>query len=426
MRIDNIEFHGFKAENRYAKVEFSSDNVTVIYGDNGCGKTTFLKAINSFLSQNDDELSSIGIKKIICNAVDEGNPKSICVTFNEKGYDWSDFEASCLVNSKSISLGVERGISTQPLIIGPEVIMRFFQRHNYLLRGFRGIELSQKNLYELSAELSLFLKRRNSDKFRSRRLDFDFDKKHLYLQNIKMNNIEEMLLKRHRDARLIATEKIQRALFDTLAVAIEVENSSAESTDTDKCSLRKRILDRKDRIIEALNDGDENSNLKNKIVDILKKIDQPGELDNILENSLLSKLFQNMIDELEEVENLMLRSISLIVNRFNAYLINDKKLVFSRNEVYIDIGNERHSIDELSSGERHILTFLSLVLLGGQGRNFLIIDEPEISLNITWQRELMQLFSMLLPSTQIIVASHSPALAKRNSKYLSELKVWRD
>ncbi len=132
-----------------------------------------------------------------------------------------------------------------------------------------------------------------------------------------------------------------------------------------------------------------------------------------------------MIDELE-VEKLILSSINLLIDRFNTYLINDKKLVVNGKEVYIEIGSERHSVNELSSGERHILTFLSLVLFEGQGRNFLVIDEPEISLNIKWQRELMSLFSVLLPSTQIIVASHSPALAKRNPDYLSELKVWRD
>ncbi len=92
----------------------------------------------------------------------------------------------------------------------------------------------------------------------------------------------------------------------------------------------------------------------------------------------------------------------------------------------MDINSARHSVNELSSGERHILTFLTLVLFEGQDRNFLIIDEPEISLNIKWQRELMSIFSTLLPKTQIIVASHSPALAKRNPNFLSELKVWRD
>tara|TARA_R110002111_G_C6002121_1_gene373290 strand:+ start:3939 stop:5222 length:1284 start_codon:yes stop_codon:yes gene_type:complete len=427
MKIDNIEFHGFKAKNRHAKVEFSDDTVTVIYGDNGCGKTTFLKAINSFLSQDNDELSSIGIDKIICNVMDEGEPKSICVELKDDGYDWGDFEASCLVNSRSLSLGVERGVSTQSLKIEPEVLMSFFahpKRQHELFGGHREMALSKRSIYELSEELSFFLRRRNAARFRNKRPEIDFDESHLYLQSIKIENIEELLLQRYRIARFTATRKIQSALFDTLSVAIDVENSEEHTTDTDKDSLGERILESKDRIVEALDDGDEN-NFKNRIVDILSRIEQPGELDKILDHSLLSELFQNMIDELE-VEKLILSSINLLVDRFNTYLINDKKLVVNGKEVYVDIGDERHSVNELSSGERHILTFLALVLFEGQGRDFLVIDEPEISLNIKWQRELMSLFAALLPNTQIIVASHSPALAKRNPNYLSELKVWRD
>ncbi|OHY72992.1 AAA family ATPase [Marinobacter sp. AC-23] len=427
MKIDNIEFHGFKAKNRYSKVEFSSENVTVIYGDNGCGKTTFLKAINSFLSQDDDALSSIGINKIICTIEEEDEAKLVSVELKDEGYDWSEFEASCLVNSRSLSLGVERGVSTQSLKIEPEILMNFFahpRRQHELFGSHRGMGISKKSIYELSEELSFFLRRRNAARFRNKRPEIDFDEKHLYIQSIKIENIEELLLQRYRIARFTATRKIQSALFDTLSVAIDVENSGSEHTDTDKTSLGNRILENKDRIIEALDDGDEN-NFKNRIVDILGRIDQPGELDKILEHSLLSELFQNMLDELE-VEKLILSSINLLVDRFNTYLINDKKLVVNGKEVYISIGNETHSVNDLSSGERHILTFLALVLFEGQGRNFLVIDEPEISLNIKWQRELMSLFSALLPSTQIIVASHSPALAKRNPNFLSELKVWRD
>ncbi len=427
MKILDIEFHGFKAKNRLARVEFSSDNVTVIYGDNGCGKTTFLKAINSFLSQNSDELSSIGIKKVVCNIVVEDVLKSINVELKEEGYDWSEFESSNLVNSKSLSLGVERGISTQSFKIEPEVLMNYFtnpRRQHELFGEHRGMPLSRKSIYELSHDLSHFLRRRNSTRFRSKRQEIDFEDNHLYLQSIKIENIEELLLQRYRVARFTATRKIQSALFDTLSVAIDVENSGTEIDNTDKNLLGERILESKDRIVEALDDGDDNK-FKNRIVDILGKIEQKGELDKILEHSLLSELFQNMIYELE-VEKLILSSINLLVDRFNTYLINDKKLVVNGSEVYVAIGSERHSVNELSSGERHILTFLALVLFEGQGRDFLIIDEPEISLNIKWQRELMALFSALLPNTQIIVASHSPALAKRNPNYLSELKVWRD
>ncbi|WP_288635991.1 AAA family ATPase [Pseudoalteromonas sp. UBA6610] len=426
MRIEKIEFNGFKADDRIATVDMSAKNVTVIFGDNGCGKTTFLKAINSFLSQDDEALLAIGIRSINCDVQDDDKEIRVSVVLSEHGYDWTSFDESPLSNSKSLSLGVERGISTQSMKVEPDVLIDFFMHPKWQSQFFareRGISYTRKMIIELSEELSYFLRRKNAVRNRNRRPEIDFNKSHLYLQSIKIENIEELLLQRYRIARFTATKKIQSALFDTLSVAIDVENSSPRQFHPERQNLGPRILESKDRIIEALDDGEDN-NFKTRIVNILGKINQKGELEKILEHSLLSELFQNMIDELE-VEKLILSAINLLVERFNAYLIGDKKLVVNGQEVFVRIDGERHSVNELSSGERHILTFLALVLFEGQERNFLIIDEPEISLNIKWQRELMSIFSELLPKTQIIVASHSPALAKRNPDYLSKLLVRR-
>jgi predicted ATP-binding protein involved in virulence len=42
MKIEKFTIIGFQAENRNAEVIFSKDNTTVIFGSNGCGKTTNL------------------------------------------------------------------------------------------------------------------------------------------------------------------------------------------------------------------------------------------------------------------------------------------------------------------------------------------------------------------------------------------------
>ena len=123
------------------------------------------------------------------------------------------------------------------------------------------------------------------------------------------------------------------------------------------------------------------------------------------------------------MEKLILSSINLLVDTFNDYLIEDKKLIVNGREVFVEVNGDAHSINDLSSGERHILTFLALVLFEGESRDFLIIDEPEISLNIAWQRKLLDLFCDLIPKTQIIVASHSPAIVRGRQAYLTELLV---
>ena len=170
MKLLEIEFQGFKASNRSAKVEFSNENVSVIFGDNGSGKTTFLKAINSFLSQNDDALASIGIQKVTCVVESGKQTKIVSVELTDDGYDWGGFEASVLANSTSLSLGVERGVSTQPFKIDPDLLVDFF-RHPKRRRGLfpdhRGIDLSTKMIYELASELSHYLRRHNAARYRS-------------------------------------------------------------------------------------------------------------------------------------------------------------------------------------------------------------------------------------------------------------------
>jgi predicted ATP-binding protein involved in virulence len=76
MRINSLTINGFQAPGRHAEVHFSKGNVTVIYGDNGCGKTTFLKVIQLFLSQDEQALSALGIKSIECVVVGDDGQES--------------------------------------------------------------------------------------------------------------------------------------------------------------------------------------------------------------------------------------------------------------------------------------------------------------------------------------------------------------
>lgn len=130
MRIDEITFHNFKSRDRFASVNFSDDNVTIIFGDNGCGKTTFLKAISAFLSQDESSLKALGVNRIECKISDGGNVRDVIVSMDDGVFNWEEFENSFLQNSRSLSLGVERGVSTQAVNIDPELFYDFFMNFN--------------------------------------------------------------------------------------------------------------------------------------------------------------------------------------------------------------------------------------------------------------------------------------------------------
>ena len=90
-KIIDFKINGFKAENRIAEVNFSKYNVTVIYGDNGCGKTTFLKTIFLFLSQDETSLKEMGVQSIECSVLIHNEVQKIIFEKNEEGYNWNQF-----------------------------------------------------------------------------------------------------------------------------------------------------------------------------------------------------------------------------------------------------------------------------------------------------------------------------------------------
>ncbi len=139
-----------------------------------------------------------------------------------------------------------------------------------------------------------------------------------------------------------------------------------------------------------------------------------------------SKIFRSMllnIIESAEEPNPTLEAISKLIDIFNEHLYDGKKLIVDEEKAYIILKNKKfHELSELSSGERNLLSILTLFLIIGNERIFLMIDEPEISFNMKWQRDFLPLLSRLNSKAQIIVASHSPSIAHNNSKYLIELK----
>lgn len=64
----------------------------------------------------------------------------------------------------------------------------------------------------------------------------------------------------------------------------------------------------------------------------------------------------------------------------------------------------------LSSGEKQILYTFLTVLFEERQNYILIMDEPEVSLHVTWQRKLIESIKKINPNCQIIMATHSPAI----------------
>jgi predicted ATPase len=87
----------------------------------------------------------------------------------------------------------------------------------------------------------------------------------------------------------------------------------------------------------------------------------------------------------------------------------NKKIAFGDRKIIVK-GSDGSEIGlaTLSSGEKHLLQiFLETMIVG---ESSLIIDEPEISMHVDWQNDLVTTLQTLNPDAQLIIATHSPEI----------------
>ena len=87
-----------------------------------------------------------------------------------------------------------------------------------------------------------------------------------------------------------------------------------------------------------------------------------------------------------------------------------KKIVRTENEIRFSQIGETLVPYQLSSGEKQILAILLTVLVEDCLPFVLFMDEPEVSLHVEWQKQLIDLILRLNPQVQIILTTHSPAM----------------
>jgi predicted ATP-dependent endonuclease of OLD family len=127
-------------------------------------------------------------------------------------------------------------------------------------------------------------------------------------------------------------------------------------------------------------------NIGNRIIEALQK----GETTEATAASEPKKMFQDIVDSL--------------------FAETGKKIIRTENEIRFSQIGETLVPYQLSSGEKQMLAILLTVLVEDYKNYVLFMDEPEVSLHIDWQQQLIDLILKLNPNVQIILTTHSPAV----------------
>lgn len=181
------------------------------------------------------------------------------------------------------------------------------------------------------------------------------------------------------DARWIRYDLIRsmdRPLISSETVNKIVDASVVTELDWQLYQLQRKYLDYQvnigNRIIDVLQSGDPDAAAK------AQKISEP------------KKKFQDMLDRL--------------------FAETGKRLIRTKNEIAFTQIGEVLMPYQLSSGEKQMLAILLTVLIEDNQHYVLFMDEPEVSLHIDWQKNLIDMILDLNPNVQIILTTHSPAV----------------
>ena len=130
-------------------------------------------------------------------------------------------------------------------------------------------------------------------------------------------------------------------------------------------------------------------NVGNRIISVLQSGD-PDASEKAKEISMPKRRFQDIMDKL--------------------FADTGKTIIRTENEIRFSQIGETLVPYQLSSGEKQILVIMLTVLVEDNQNYVLFMDEPEVSLHVDWQQQLIDLVLQLNPNVQIILTTHSPAV----------------
>lgn len=159
-----------------------------------------------------------------------------------------------------------------------------------------------------------------------------------------------------------------------------------------------------------------------EVTSIIKVISEsPPPRQAIMAHVIRPYLDSNNVrfDALESLQN----TLATFVDELNGRFLRNKKITFDlRQGVRISSNEQMLNPSALSSGEKQLLVLFCNVAQASNRPSIFIIDEPELSLNVDWQRHLIDALQKLASeNVQFIFATHSLELLARHRNAVAKL-----
>ena len=159
-----------------------------------------------------------------------------------------------------------------------------------------------------------------------------------------------------------------------------------------------------------------------------------------LQNANYMELVQFDMQDVEKLIQMKLhkdqQSIRDFVSVCNGYLY-EKRLIYNdtrvevtleeTNKTYKDVQSDTLPMSMLSSGEKQIISVFSRIYLLDSSNYFVIIDEPELSLSIFWQKRFLPDILNSGRCSGLVVVTHSPSICDNElDDYMRPLQLFME
>ncbi|MDM7055806.1 AAA family ATPase, partial [Klebsiella variicola] len=145
-------------------------------------------------------------------------------------------------------------------------------------------------------------------------------------------------------------------------------------------------------------------------------------------NYFLSKL--NIVIQQTKEQEYKIEQFVEICNKYLTSSGDSKSLRFdpSKLEVIVsdDFTGTRISLNDLSSGEKQVISLMAILHLGGDDNKIILIDEPELSLSLKWQKMILPDIDKAKKVDQVVAITHSPFIFDNElEKSATSMKIRR-
>lgn len=436
------------------EVKFNSD-VTFIFGSNGSGKTTILNITEAIITgqmyklfqYNFEEIileygSSTDIKSSHCIRIerkkDQNNSLVIFFLDREYNIEYKNFREEFIHASERENREIQRFYFSNY-----EFLKEIRDTFNYVYLPLNRVSAS----YTFLENQNYLIMNKRNRIINQTINDFGFEVENrdatmMYIENliqVNYSKINSQISKYNDEFRndiLKSLLEVNRS-YDISQLFEESFNKKDTLIDLQKTrdAYIKMLKDLKliDKIEEKKYESFFSELIKR--VTELQKSEQKTMSLNIIaqmqEVSKIKKLVQLAKDS-EKKKNKANQPIETFIDTMNQFVYNseDEKRIsmdsLGNVHFYTKENSKPISIHYLSSGEKQLITFFANLIFNVKDKKsgIFVVDEPELSLHLSWQRIFIEKTLEINKNIQLIFATHAPEIIghRRDKMYRLEKK----